>query len=95
MKKLLLSMLIPFSAFPAVQYNTETKMYSSTKNIKSINPVRYHILAEYCSLLLENAINTAVDIYEVIQHIKEMLVCDNSPEADLLYDDLSEIFEEK
>ncbi len=92
MKKLLLSLFITFSAFGSLEYNDETKMFYSTKNSEFVDPIRYHIIAEYCALLLENALKDNIDLYDIIQHIKELLTFHDSIEADLLYDDFCELW---
>ncbi len=89
MKKLLLAAIIPFSAAAVMQYNTETSMYYSEALTEDMDALRYHCLAHYCSMLLEIAEEQGVELTEMYQHIREVLIKDRSREAEILYKDLS------
>ena len=92
MKKLLLSLLIPLSAHAELLYNKDRNMYFSTKLTDSMDPVRYHVLAQYYSLLIDNALEEKIDMKYMIWYIKEQLIYDASPEAMVLYEDLEELW---
>lgn len=97
MKKLLLALLLPLCINAEIKYDKTKKMYYSTRLTKDMNAERYHCLAEFFNLLMENAIqpDINVDMSQILQYIKEELIYDGSPEAMVLYQDIMEIWEEK
>ncbi len=94
MKKLLLILLVPFCMDATIKYDKKTKMYYSTKLTKSMNKDLYHTLAEFCNLIIDNAIqpDVLIDLSEVLSYLKQELMFVYSPEALILYEDLEEIW---
>jgi hypothetical protein len=85
---------ITFGINAKMKYDKAKKMYYSTKLTQTMSAERYHCLAEYVNLLMENAVqpDLNVDMKLMFNYIKEELIFDGSPEAMLLYDDLNEIW---
>ena len=77
-----------------MKYDKARKIYYSTGLTKNMSAERYHNLAEFVNLLMENAGQPDInlDLESVFMYIKEELIFDGSPEAMLLYDDLNEIW---
>lgn len=96
MKKILLALLIPFSSTitAKIKYDKSKKIYYSTGFTKNMNKERYHCLAEFVNLLLENASQPDInlDIESMFGYIQGELLFDGSPEAMLLLSDLTELF---
>lgn len=89
MKKLILAFLLPLSLYAEIKYDDSTGLYYSTKIKSDMDPIKYHYLAHYCSMLIDAADHEGIDLEEMLYHIREILIRDRSREAGILYDDLS------
>jgi len=94
MKKLLLSLLLLAPCLNAkLMYSPEKKMYYSTNMQEEHNASKYHIFAQYAVMLIDNAYDNDINIKDILDHIKNVLIKDGSKEADILYDDIVEAWE--
>ncbi len=93
MKKLLLPILLLTSCINAkLMYSPEKKTYYSTKMTPDLNAEKYNTLAQYAARMIDAAYYEDINIVYIITHIKEVLITDGSKEANILYDDMSEVW---
>jgi len=93
MKKLLLPILLLASSLNAkLMFRPETDTYYSTNLTPDLNSIKYDTLAKYAVRMIDVAYREEVGIIYIITHLKDVLMADGSKEADILYDDLVEVW---
>lgn len=90
--KVLLLLLLASSLNAKLMYSPEKQMYYSTNLTSEHNAEKYHTLAKNATLLIDVAYYEDIDIKSMISSIKNTLLVDGSPESDLLYDDIVEVW---
>lgn len=94
MKKLLLPILLLAPCLNAkLIFSPINQMYYSTKMTPDLSPIKYDILAKYASKMIDAAFDEDISIEYIITHLKELLLADGSKEAEILSEDISEIWD--
>lgn len=90
--KLLLALCFAIPLNARLMFSPERQVYYSTNLKPEHNAEKYHTLAKHATKMIDTAYDQDIDIKYVIYNIKLSLLVDGSPEADILYDDINEVW---